>query len=216
MLAAFPLGTLTALCDGSERVNPCEGYGSEIQCILGGLTSEEVAFIRRSFRSREMAAQADNQAAPARVFASDETGGTTEPMECADFCAHPCGELNGVLEIECGACGPEQACSPGADGFPLSQGFDGSHPLGPAWGRRRAWNSLLIPPERCEATDEDASGADGSCPAEETSAETYDGEAFHDESEESPGRARELRTPSVASYCPPHKALTLQGARPRT
>ena len=36
---------------------------------------------------------------------------------CEPHCAHPCTELNGDIEYECGGCGGDEQCRPGAVGF---------------------------------------------------------------------------------------------------
>ena len=41
------------------------------------------------------------------------------PVACEPWCTHPCGELNGDKELECGACHTEMyQCRPGTDGYP--------------------------------------------------------------------------------------------------
>ena len=36
---------------------------------------------------------------------------------CEPWCSHPCGELNGDVQSECGECDASKACWPGANGF---------------------------------------------------------------------------------------------------
>ena len=47
---------------------------------------------------------------------------------CEPHCAHPCTELNGDVEFECGDCTPALACYPGAEGYDKSYRRQSGHP----------------------------------------------------------------------------------------
>ena len=57
------------------------------------------------------------QAITATIFSTMLVGGAAASSDCETWCSHPCTELNGSPEMECGGCAEPMLCRPGEPGF---------------------------------------------------------------------------------------------------